>query len=168
MNLGILSLDWTTLIQLINFGILIFFMKKFLYKPVTEMFAMREKEIQDNYENAKKAEEEANKLQLEYTEKMKSARLEAKDIVASATVTAKQKADIMVEDARVKAQKREEEANINIASEKKKAFSELKTEISDIALTIASKVIEKDFNTADNDKLINQFIDGVGEEEWQK
>ena len=51
----------------------------------------------------------------------------------------------------------------DIVSEKKKAVNEIKDEISDIAILIAEKVVEKEITPADHEKLIAQFIDRVGE-----
>ena len=39
----------------------------------------------------------------------------------------------------------------------------MKDEISDMALAIASKVIEKEIDEKDNDKLIEEFINNVGD-----
>ena len=63
--------------------------------------------------------------------------------------------------------KNEERAQEQIESEKKKAVNEIKDGITDIALMAASTVLEKDMNTADHNKLIDDFIDKVGEEPWQ-
>lgn len=49
------------------------------------------------------------------------------------------------------------------SAEKKKAVNEIKDEISDIAILIAEKVVEKEITPADHEKLITQFIDRVGE-----
>ena len=56
-----------------------------------------------------------------------------------------------------------EKAEADIVSEKKKAVNEIKDEISDIAILIAEKVVEKEITPADHEKLIAQFIDRVGE-----
>jgi F-type H+-transporting ATPase subunit b len=50
-----------------------------------------------------------------------------------------------------------------IAQEKKKAVNEVKGEIGDMAVEIAAKVIEREINEKDHEKLIDEFISNVGE-----
>ena len=66
-------------------------------------------------------------------------------------------------EARAEAAVLREKAEADIVSEKKKAVNEIKDEISDIAILIAEKVVEKEITPADHEKLIAQFIDRVGE-----
>ena len=49
------------------------------------------------------------------------------------------------------------------AQEKKKAVNEVKGEIGGIARDIAGKVIEREINEKDHEKLIDEFISNVGE-----
>ena len=48
------------------------------------------------------------------------------------------------------------------ALEKKNALNGAKDEISGIAMAIAEKVVERQLNEADQEKLVNQFIDDLG------
>ena len=52
----------------------------------------------------------------------------------------------------------------DIAAEKKKAAGEIKDEISEIAIMIAEKVVEREITPEDHQRLIADFIDRVGEE----
>ena len=56
-----------------------------------------------------------------------------------------------------------EKANKDIEIEKKRAINEIKNDISDIAIMIASKVVEKDIDEKDHQRLIEEFIDSVGD-----
>ena len=55
-------------------------------------------------------------------------------------------------------------AEEQIALEKKNALNEVKNEISDMAVSIAAAVIERDINAADHEGLIDDFINKLGEE----
>ena len=55
------------------------------------------------------------------------------------------------------------QAEKEIAQEKKKAVNEVKGEIGGIAMDIAGKVIEREINEKDHEKLIDEFISNVGE-----
>ena len=54
-------------------------------------------------------------------------------------------------------------ASADIAQERKSAVNEIKNEISGIAVSIASKVVEKEISEKDHEKLIQDFIDQMGE-----
>ena len=51
----------------------------------------------------------------------------------------------------------------DMLSDNESNFHLIKDEISDIAILIAEKVVEKEITPADHEKLIAQFIDRVGE-----
>lgn len=166
MYASILEISWTLLFTIINLLILLFFMKKILFKNVNNMFESRRKEIEDNLNNAEKSKSEANSLKQQYEEQIKDARSEAKKIVDDATMVANKKSDNIIEDARSRAKKIEEKANEEILNQKKMAFDSLKGEISVIAVDIASKVIKKDMSSSDHEKLIDGVIDDMGETQW--
>ena len=50
-----------------------------------------------------------------------------------------------------------------IAQEKRKAVNEIKGEIGGMAVEIAGKVIEREISEEDHAKLIDEFIENVGE-----
>ena len=56
-----------------------------------------------------------------------------------------------------------EKAEKDIAQERRKAVNEIKGEIGGMAVEIAGKVIEREINEEDHTKLINDFIENVGE-----
>ena len=78
----------------------------------------------------------------------------------------KAKADAQIQDAveassQVTAMK--EKAEKDIAQEKRKAVNEIKGEIGGMAVEIAGKVIEREISEEDHAKLIDEFIENVGE-----
>ena len=54
-------------------------------------------------------------------------------------------------------------AQTEIDLERRRAFDEVKGELSGIALDIASQVIEREVNEKDHEAFINEFIKNVGE-----
>ena len=59
-------------------------------------------------------------------------------------------------------------ADEQIRSERKKAVNELKNEIADIALQAAGAVLEQDMDDESHRRLIDDFIESVGDDQWQK
>ena len=73
----------------------------------------------------------------------------------------------MIGDAKDTVNNMMERAQEQIELEKKKAVNEIKDEIADIALMAASNVLEKEMDAKDHSKLIDEFIDKVGDGPWQ-
>ncbi|MEG1782160.1 MAG: F0F1 ATP synthase subunit B, partial [Oscillospiraceae bacterium] len=64
---------WTMIFTWVNMLILLFILKKLLFKPVMKMLAQRDAEIKKTYEDAAIASEKAENLEKEYSEKMAKA-----------------------------------------------------------------------------------------------
>lgn len=161
---GFISLIPTNVVvQLINTLILFLILKKFLFERVRAMIAARENEVEKIYTDAADAKAEAERLQAEYAASIAGAKAEAERIVKDAHKTAQQRSDELLAEARDEAGAMLAKAETDIAREKKKAVNEIKDEISDLALQIAEKVVDREINAADHARMIADFIDGVGE-----
>lgn len=158
------SIDlWTIIMQWGNLLILLLLVKKFLFKPVMSVLEARENEIKNMYDEAENARNSANELKSEYTAKLNNARDEAEEIVKSAVKTAKTSSEEIISDAQDKAMAIMERANEKIEIERKTAINQAKNDLSDMALTIAGKVIERDINADDHNAMIDKFIEELGD-----
>ena len=156
---------WTIIFTWGNLLILFLLMKKFLFKPVRKMMLDRENEVKAMYEGAEKSMSDAKELKTEYETRLSSAKTEAENIVKSATRSAALKSEEIIADAHTRAQEIIERADKQIEAERRNAENELKNEVSDIALAIASKVIESELNEEKHKKLIDGFIAEMGDDQ---
>lgn len=155
---------WTMIFTWINLLILVLVMKKFLFKPIMNMFAQRENEIGSMYEKAETAQKNAEDMESEYTEKLSAAKEEASRIMKDATHEATLRGEQIVFEAQQKASAIVTKANKEIEREKEAAVKEIKEDIASIAVDIAQKVIEKDLTEKDHERLLEEFIESSGEE----
>lgn len=162
-----IGVDFNIIAQLVNTLILFLFMKKLLFKPVSEMMAKRREEIERAFNDAQDSTLKADKLQKEYEDKLQQAREEARKIVSDASIRAQEKADEILSKAQDDAMKLREKAQSDISKERQSVMNELKNEISSIAILAASKIVEKDIDEAKHEQLIHNFIQEVGEAKWQ-
>jgi F-type H+-transporting ATPase subunit b len=167
LRLGLVEFDWTFVFQIANTLILFLFLKKFLFKPVMEFMAAREKEIADSYKEAEDLNTEATDLKNQYLEKISKAEEEGRNIVRDAAKRAEVKAEEIAKEAEAEIVSSREKAKLEIEREKVKAINSLKDDIADIAVLAASKVIEKDVDVNIHKELIDKFIDEVGDAKWQ-
>ena len=155
---------FTMLLAWVNLVILYVFLKKLLFKPVKNMIDTRKEEIDSMYSDAETAKESAEAMRSEYEEKLASANNECDEILRGAVRRAQLKEEEILRDANAKADRTLARAEEQIALEKKNAINEVKNEISDMAVSIASAVIERDINATDHEGLIEDFINKLGEE----
>ena len=154
---------WTFVAQICNLFIQLWLIKKFLFKPISEILEKRQKMTDDELRGAREAKEKADAMKKEYESSLSNAQAEAANIVSSAQKEAISKADKIVKDAEDQAAQVKARAEADIEQEKKKAINEAKDTIGGLAMDIAGKVVEKEINENDHKKLIDEFINNVGE-----
>ena len=154
---------FTALFTLVNTIALFLVLKKFLFKPVMKMIEDRQKEIDDLYANAGKAEANARAMEQEYTQKLSVAAETGERLVKEAVLRGQAREEEIIRQANAEAAAIMDKASADIQQEKKKAINDAKNEISGIALAIAEKVVARELNAADQDKLVNDFINGLGD-----
>ena len=155
---------WTALFTLLNTLTVIFVGTKFLFKPIMKIIADRQKEIDDMYSEAGTAKAEAQAMEAEYKEKLSNAMETGERIVKEATVRGQAKEEQIIRQANEEASALLRKAEADIAMEKKKAINDAKDEISGMAIAIAEKVVGRELNADDQGKLIDDFINELGEQ----
>ena len=155
---------WTALFILLNTLTIFFVAKKYLFGPVMKMIEDRQKEIDDMYLEAGTAKSEAHALEAEYKEKLSAASETSERIVKEAVARGQSREEEIIRLANAEASAILEQASADIDKEKKKAINDAKDEISDIALAIAEKVVGRELRDADQSRLVDNFIDELGDE----
>lgn len=153
---------WEIAVTICNTLITFLIIKKFLFKPVRKMLAAREEEVNAMYSAAETAQNEAESLRSEYTERLAKAKEEAAEIIGSATRRATVRSEEILKESSQQAAAMMKKAENTIEQERKKAMNELKDEVAGLSVMIASKVVERDIKEADHERFIDEFIDKVG------
>lgn len=159
-----LSIDvGTILFTLIN-TLLIFLAFKFiLFKRVDAILEQRQAEVSAVYTAADDAKKAADADKEQYAKLMAEAKEETARIISRAEKQAQAKGESIVDDARREALAVREKADRDIAREMAQAKGELQGEISAIAMELAEKIMEKEISKEDHARLIDEFIEGMGE-----
>lgn len=155
---------FTALFTLANTVALFLVLKKFLFKPVMKMITDRQQEIDDLYGDADKSRTEAAKLEQEFRKKLETAAQTGERMVKEAVARGKSREEEIVRQANAEADAIRARAEADIAQEKKKALNDAKDEIAGLALAIAGKVVGRELNREDQSKLVDRFIDELGEQ----
>ena len=108
------------------------------------------------------AQGEVEQMRSEYTERLSKAKEEAAEIVGSATRRAAERSDEILRESSQQASAMVKKAERVIEQERIKAHKELKDEVADLSVMIASKIVERDVKPEDHERFIEDFIDKVG------
>lgn len=155
---------FTALFTLANTVALFLVLKKFLFQPVLKMIADRQQEIDDLYLDANNAKSSAQQMEAEYRQKLENAALTGKRMVKEAVARGQSREEEILRQANAEADAIRAKAASDIAQEKKKALNDAKNEISDLALAIAGKVVGRELTGEDQSRLVDRFIDELGEQ----
>ena len=154
---------WTALFTLLNFLAVFFVAKRFLIGPVMKIIKERQDEINGMYSDANSARQNAEALQAEYEVKLSDAHTVSERIVKDAVNRGHAREEEIIRQANAEASAIMDKAAADIAMEKKKAINDAKDEISDLAMAIAGKVVGCRLDDADQSKLVDDFINGLGD-----
>ena len=154
---------WTFIAQILNLFLQAYLIKRFLFKPINEILAKRKAMADAEISDAVKAKDEAQAMKAEYEKNMADAKDKANEILVTAQKTASAQSEQILKEAALQATAIKAKAESDIAQEKKKAVNDIKNEIGGMAVDIAGKVIEREINEEDHRRLIDEFIENVGE-----
>lgn len=101
-------------------------------------------------------------VQADEAERLSKAKEEAAEIVGSATRRAAERSDEILRESSQQASAMVKKAERVIEQERIKAHKELKDEVADLSVMIASKIVERDVKPEDHERFIEDFIDKVG------
>lgn len=164
-TLDIISVNiWQIIISLINLLILFLILKKFLFKPVQKIMDTRRAQVQKMYSDAESDKADAGKMKQEYEQRLTTAREEADTLVKNAVATAQRKGEQTLNDARNEAARLKQKAEKEIEQQKKQMISGVVSDISDLAVGIASKIVEREIDQKDYDAFVDDFIRNVGDQ----
>ena len=114
-----MTVDFPTILwTLLNFAILFFLLKKFLFKPVTELMEKRTNDIQNDINSARLKLEEAENTKNEYAATLSTAAAKREDIIQTAKDAAAKDAEEIIRQARFEADNIISKAREAIAFEK--------------------------------------------------
>ena len=153
-------------ITAINVFILFLLLSVILFNPVRNMLKKRQDKITSDRETAEKNREDALAMKAEYEEKLKAANKEAELILSDARKTAMHNEQKIVDEAKQEAARIIERANTEAELEKQKVADEVKQQIIAVASVMAAKLVAKSIDDKENDALIEETLNEMGEKTW--
>ncbi|MBC8527633.1 MAG: F0F1 ATP synthase subunit B [Candidatus Cloacimonetes bacterium] len=152
------SIDYTLILVIVNFILLLIILKKLLYKPLMNYLAQREKQIKDDLDGAKQNKIDSEKLLESQKKTLQEARKEARELRDEVIKNAKISGEKIVQDAHAQKEVVVNEAQEIIQSEVKKAKRSIEKEIGRFVVSLTDKIIGKKFTKEQDLKLIDELI----------
>ena len=152
----------TLIAQICNLFIQLFLAKKFFLDKVKAILDQRREAADKEITDAQAARAEAEEIKKAYEQNMREARAKADDLLLNAQRTANSRSEEIINQAQQAAAQIKQKAASDIEMEKKKALNDAKNEISGLALAIAGKVVARELSSADQEQMIDRFIDELG------
>lgn len=149
---------WT----LVIFGVVVFVLGRFAWGPILSGLQAREKFIRDSLEEARRDRQEAETRLKEYTDRLNTARSEATAIVEESRNDAEAVKRRIESEAQAEAQRIVERARREIALAKEGAVKELYTVTAKLTAEIAGRILEREIQSADHERLVRDAIERLG------
>ena len=148
---------WT----LVTFVLLLIVLKAVAWKPLLAMLDEREKQIRDSLEQAEKARQEVQAAVEENREAMTKAQAEAHRTITEGREAAERVAQDVRNKAEAEAQQLLQQAQRTIQQEKDQAILELRTQVADLAILAAGRLLDENLDDGRNRRIVDEFIDGI-------
>ncbi len=138
------GIDWKLLLaQMVNFALLLFILRRFVYRPVLDVLQKRKQKIEEGIQFAKDAEFELKRIQELREEILEGAKRDGVNIVTEAEEKANHKKEEILQEALQKTEAAIVEAKRVIQEEKVKMTDSLQKETEELVLAGVAKVLGK-------------------------
>jgi F-type H+-transporting ATPase subunit b len=150
---------WPELVAgIIAFAIVFFFVWRWVWPSMNNMIETRQAAISGEVTAAEKAKAEAESLRSDYQAQLADARTEANRIIEEARRSAEQMRADMTAKAEADAEQIRARAREEAAGEKSRALSEAKTQVGDISVDLAGKIVGESLDQASHKALIDRYL----------
>lgn len=147
--------------HILNVVVLFLLLRAFLYKPVRKFMTEREAKFAHEREQIDQSRNEAESLKAQYQLAMTNAKIDAEKIADDRRRVAEREADELRKKAKQDAQDILTDAMHQSIVEHDGMVSELKSQTAELAVDIAEKILEREINQEDHQRIIDRFFDKV-------
>lgn len=145
--------------QVLIFVGLVFLLKKFAWKPILDAVNEREEGIKNALLSAENARKEMQNLQADNQRILHEARLERDALLKDAREMKEKMIADSKNEAQFQGQKMIEQAKAAIESEKNAAMAELRTQVSNLSIEIAEKLLKDELSNKESQvKLVEKML----------
>ena len=145
---------WT----IVTFALLVVVLGRFAWKPILQVLHTREQEIADSLKKAEEAKKDAERMMQENKIAMEKAGNETARLIAEGRSMAEQLKNDIVAKANESAKKMLEQAKDEIGREKESAMAQLRSEVADLSISVAEKILDESLDGAKQKKMVDKVL----------
>ena len=158
------SINWTLLFSVVNFVILLYLLRRLLFKPALEFLDRRREQIASRIRAAQTAESEARQLVDVREAELQQARGRAEEILAASRRDGEAMIDQAKQAAKIDAAKILADGKHRLEQERARMIHDLREAYADIAILGAERVLDREIRIDDHRRLLDQLLEEIVEE----
>ncbi len=147
-----------TIWTIVVFGVLLWVLKKFAWKPMLEGLQGREARIRGVLDEAQTARDEAQQLREQFQTEMNKLQDKVREMMDEARREGQQNKDRMVAEGKVEIQAEKDRARREIQTEREQAVQELWSQTAQLATLVSAKVVGRSLNGDDHRNLVDEAV----------
>ncbi len=152
-----MNINLTLVLQIITFGVFVWFVAKYVWPPIINAMEERADKIANGLDAADRAERDLQLAKEEVAKQLADAKVEAQAIVESANKRASQIIDEAKDAAVAEGDRLKAAAKAEIEQESNRAREELRTQVADLVIEGAEKVLESSIDAKAHNELVNKL-----------
>ncbi len=140
--------------QMLTFAVLVYFIHRFLWGPITGMLAERNRRVADGLAAAERGKRELELAEKRASEVADEAKAQAQEIIGLAERRASEVADEAKAQARSEAERIVKAARADVVQEINRAREQLRARVAELAVVGAGRILQREVDPAAHAKLL--------------
>ncbi len=157
-----LGINWKLFIaQLVNFGIILFILWKWVFGPVAKRLEERSNKIEKSLNDADRIEKEKREFEAWRQEELNKARKQAAEFITAAQTDAQKAREEVVKKTKDDQEKLIAQAKERIESDKQKALQDAKSELANLITNATEKILRKKLDAKADQELVKESLANI-------
>ena len=144
--------------QMLTFAVLVWFVNRFLWGPMTRMMEDRKKRIADGLAAAERGKHEQELAEKRAAEVIHEAKEQASEIIAQAQKRSNEIVEEAKDSARAESERIVAAANAEIDQEVHRAREQLRGQVATLAVAGASRIMEREIDAANHQQMLDELV----------
>lgn len=154
-----LGIDWKLLLaQVVNFFVLLFLLKKFLYRPILEILERRRRGVEQAAADAEKLREELAQLERRKAAELAEVRREADTMLQEAKRLAGRRHAEILQEGEGRVEQLLAEARQRLGEERAKMLDEIRGEVGDLVILAAERVLRERLGGQQHRRIVEEAL----------
>lgn len=158
-TLAKVGFDWRlALTNLINFGLIVWLLAKFLWPSIAKAISERQKIIDQGLTDAESAKDRLEQSQADYQAKLLAARQAAGEIISQADEQGQKIRENLQQTARQEVEELRQRVTEELAQAKKTMTADVKKQSADLVVAAVEKILKDKLDAEDDERLVKQAL----------